>query len=326
MLPYESEERKVVERYSAETDENYGVNPYKRKISDLLKYGVINLDKPEGPTSHAVADTVKKLLNVKVCGHGGTLDPRVTGVLPIGLNKASKVLQVFLYGGKEYVCEMKVHKDISKEEILRCFNHFTGKIRQLPPIKSSVKRQWRTREIYYIELIEMQGRSVLFRVGCEAGTYIRKLCTDMGEYMGTGAHMQNLRRTQASCFKEENSVTLFDIQDAVTLYNEKGDDSLLRKVVLPMEEAVVHLKKVYASDGGVAAVSYGAPLMVPGVSKLTNNIKRGDFVAVMSLKGELVALGEAKMSSQEMMNKKRGVAVAPKRVFMEAGTYPRSWK
>jgi len=325
-LPFEKENRKIISRYESKTSPDFGKNPKERTIKELLNLGFVNLDKYSGPTSHEVADIVKKVLKVKTCGHGGTLDPRVTGVLPIGLNKATKILQVFLHGGKEYVCEMKIHQKVTKKELMEAFKKFTGKIDQLPPIKSSVKREWREREIYYINLLEFEDKTALFRVGCEAGTYIRKLCTDIGDYLKVKAHMQDLRRTQASCFKEEDSVTIFDLQDAMTLFEEKKDESLLRKCIIPMEDAVSHLKKIYASDGAISAITNGAPLMLPGVVKMTDNIAKGNFVAIMSLKDELVALGEALMSSKEMVKNSKGIAVSLKRVMMSPEVYKREPK
>lgn len=325
-LPFEKENRKLVTRYKAKTNPEQGCAPEKRSLNELLKKAVINLDKPSGPTSHEVADYVKNILKVKTAGHGGTLDPRVTGVLPVALNKATRVLQVFLHGGKEYVCEMRLHKDVEEGKVLEALKHFTGKIKQLPPIKSSVKRVLREREIYYIKVLEFHKRSVLFRVGCEAGTYIRKLCTDVGDYLGVKAHMQDLRRTQASCFKEEDSFSLHDLQDAMTLLREKKDDILIRECVKPIESSVTHLKKVIASDGGVAAVAYGSSLMLPGVVKLTSNIEKDDLVAIMSLKGELVGLGNAGMTSEDMQKKSKGVAVVIDKVFIKPGVYKRSWK
>ncbi len=326
LLPFEKRSSKLIIRYSSETNKKYGKKLKDRSIKELLNTSLINLDKPSGPTSHEVADTVKGLFKASSCGHGGTLDPKVTGVLPIGLNKATRLLEVFLHGGKEYVCEMRLHKEVSKKELLTAFKSFTGVIKQLPPIKSSVKRVLRDREVYYIKLLDFKERTVLFRVGCEAGTYIRKLCTDLGEHLGVKAHMQELRRTKASSFEEKDSVTLFDLQDALTLFTEKGDDSLLKKILLPIESGVTHLKKVIISDGGVAAVAFGAPLMLPGVVKLDDDIREGDLLAVFSLKSELVALGTALMSSKSMKSGSKGVAVKTKKVFIEPDVYPRSWK
>jgi len=326
LLPFEKEKRKLVKRYESSTNPEYGLKPEDRTIAELLNSGIINLDKPGGLTSHETADIVRKIMKVKSAGHGGTLDPRVTGVLPIALNKATRILEVFLHGGKEYVCEMKLHKEVSEKDLLKTFKKFTGTIKQLPPIKSSVKRILRERTIYYIELLEFAGRTALFRAGCEAGTYIRKLCTDMGESLGVNAHMQDLRRTKASCFKEENSITLFELQEAMALYEEKSDESLLRKCVMPAEAGVQHLKKVIISDGGVAGMSYGAPLMLPGAVAVTENIENNELIAVMSQKNELVALGKAAMTGKEMLEKSKGICVNAYKVFIEREVYPRSWK
>ncbi|VVB76590.1 putative tRNA pseudouridine synthase B [Candidatus Tiddalikarchaeum anstoanum] len=326
LLPFERRTFKVLTRYDSETNPEYGMSPYKRTITEHLRLGMLNLDKPSGPTSHEVTEMVRRVLGVKLAGHGGTLDPRVTGVLPVALESATRILRVFLKGGKEYVVEMKLHKLLPKDKVLEGFKHFTGKIMQLPPIKSNVKRVLRQREIYYIDFLEMKGNSVLFKAGCEAGTYIRKLCTDFGDYLGVKAHMQELRRTKASSFKEENSVSLFNLQDAKILYTEKGDESLLRKYIRPVEEATMHLRKIWLSDGAAAAVSYGANLMLPGVVKLDSDIEKGDLVALFSLKEELVALGTALMNSDEMMKNDKGETVHPETVILNPNVYPRSWE
>jgi tRNA pseudouridine55 synthase len=323
LLPFEKEDTEIIERYKSKTNKKYGKTPEQRNITELINYGFINLDKPGGPTSHEVADFAKKILKVKRAGHGGTLDPRVTGVLPIGLNKATRILEVFLLGGKEYVCEMSIHTEVSKKDLLKAFKHFTGVIRQLPPVKSNVKRQWRNREIYYIEVLEVYPRKVLFKVGCEAGTYIRKLCTDLGEYLGTKAHMQDLRRTKASCFNEIDSHSLHELQEAKSLYEEIGDESLLRKIILPVESAVNHLKKIVISDGATPALLNGSPLMLPGLVKLSNNIKINDILAIFTLKNELVGLGIALMTTKEMKKESKGICVKLKKIIMPLNTYPR---
>lgn len=315
-LPFEKQENEIIERYESEPSKRKGKEPKKRSITELLEYGFINLDKPSGPTSHETADFAKKILNAKTAGHGGTLDPRVSGVLPIGLNKATRILEVFLLGGKEYVCEMSIHKEVSKKDLLSAFKAFTGKIRQLPPIKSNVKRQWREREIYYIEPIEIYPRKALFKVGCEAGTYIRKLCTDIGEYLKTKAHMQDLRRTKASCFYEKNSHSLHELQEAKTLYDEKKDESLLRKIVLPVESAVNHLKKVIVSDGAVLPLLNGSPLMLPGLVKLSKGIKKNEIIAIFTLADELMGLGTAIMNSEEMIKGSKGICVKLKKIII----------
>jgi H/ACA ribonucleoprotein complex subunit 4 len=323
-LPYEKENMELIERYKSKP--TIGKSPKERTITELIDYGFINLDKPSGPTSHETADNVKKMLKVKTAGHGGTLDPRVTGVLPIGLNKATRILEAFLLGGKEYVCEMSIHSEIPKKKLLEAFNKFTGKIQQLPPIKSNVKRQWRQREIYYIEPIEIYPRKALFRVGCEAGTYIRKLCTDLGDYLGTKAHMQDLRRTKASCFNEKSSHTLHELQEAKMLYDSTGDESLLRKIIIPVESAVLHLKKIVASDGAMPALLNGSPLMLPGLVKLSKGIKKNDIVSIFTLNDELAGLGIALMTTEEMIKESKGICLKLKKIIMPANAYIRAKK
>lgn len=157
------------------TDPQYGCPPDKRSVEELLKKGVINLDKPRGPTSHQVAAWVKDILRVKT-GHGGTLDPAVSGCLPIFLGSATRLAEVMLLSTKEYVCLMRLHKHAAKKDIMSLFSHFQGQIWQRPPVKSSVKRELRKREIYGVEVLEIEENDVLFRISCEAGTYIRKYC------------------------------------------------------------------------------------------------------------------------------------------------------
>ena len=121
-----------------ETNPEYGCNPYERPIEEHIAKGIINLDKPSGPTSHEVDSWVKRILGCKKTGHGGTLDPKVTGVLPIGIDNATRVSQLLLPAGKEYVCLMTLHKEIPKDQIKEIFDEFTGKIYQTPPVKSAV--------------------------------------------------------------------------------------------------------------------------------------------------------------------------------------------
>ena len=213
---------------------------------------------------------------------------------------------------------MHLHKDIDEETILEGTNKFIGKIRQLPPIKSAVKRQVRTREIYELEILEIKERDVLFRVRCQAGTYIRKLCHDLGQELKIGAHMVELRRTKAGPFTEEdNLVTLNDLDDALHFYQEEKNDKFLRYCIQPIENALRHLAKCWIFDTTIESLTHGRDLAIPGISKL-ENFKKGEFVAILTLKGELVAIGEALMSAVEVNSKEKGLAVNIKKVFLEA--------
>ena len=312
----------------SKTNPDYGCNPYERPIEEHISKGVINLDKPSGPSSHEVDSWVKRILHVNKTGHGGTLDPKVTGVLPIGIDAATRVSQLLLPAGKEYVCLMTMHKEMPEDQIYEIFDQFTGKIYQTPPVKSAVKRELRVRTIYYATIYEIKGKDVLFRVGCEAGTYIRTLCHDIGEALGCGAHMAELRRTRAGPFNERNDdlVNLHDLTDAYHFWVEDGDESYLRNAIKPMEVAAEHLPQIFIKDSAVEAICQGAKLAAGGISMLSKGIKRRDLVAIKSLKGELIASGIALASTEEIMNADSGLVVDTNKVFMQPGVYPMAWK
>lgn len=310
-----------------ETDPGYGHFPEERPVKDHIRRGIINLDKPSGPTSHEVDSWVKRILGVEKTGHGGTLDPKVTGVLPIGVDYATRVIQMLLGADKEYVCLMRLHSEISEKKIQNIFAEFQGKIFQMPPLKSAVKRELRVRNIYYVNILEIEGQDVLFKIGCEGGTYIRKYCHDIGEALGIGAHMAELRRTKSGPFAEDETLaTLQDLTDAYHIWKEEEDESLLRKVILPMERAVEHLSKIIIRDSAVDAICHGADLASGGIVKIEEGIKKGDTVAVMTLKGELVAAGESLKTSSEIYKLNKGIVIDIKKVFMEPDTYPKLWK
>ena len=313
--------RKVLVKKESSTNPGYGCNPNKRSIKELLDYGIVNIDKPSGPTSHQVSAYVKKILNVSKSGHSGTLDPKVTGVLSVAIGKGTRIVQSLLPAGKEYVCLMKIHHDVDEKTLIKTIQSFLGEIDQLPPVRSAVKRQQRKRTIYYIDIIEILGKDVLFRVGCQAGTYIRKLCSDIGDKLGTGAHMAELRRTRAGPFDESTICTLQDLKDAYYYFKEKSKEKELRKIVMPIEKGAEHLHKVWVVDSTVDTLCHGAFLNVPGISKLEQGIKPNDRVAVMTLKDELISVGVAFMTSEEAMKKDKGLFLKPDQVFMEPGTY-----
>jgi H/ACA ribonucleoprotein complex subunit 4 len=330
-LPFEELKRDILVRYLAKTDSKYGIDPEKRTTEELLKYGIINVDKSSGPTSHQVSAYLQKILNINKAGHSGTLDPKVTGVLPTAIGRATKVVQALLHAGKEYVGIMHLHQAVDPKIIEETAKKFLGKIKQLPPIKSAVKRQWRFRTIYYFEILEISddNKDVLFKLGCEAGTYVRKICHDYGQMVKdedgkpVGAHMSELRRTKAGPFNEDTLVSLQDLADAFHYYKKENNDTFLRKIIQPVENAVDHLPKVWVLDTTVNTLCHGAQLKVPGISKLETKIEPEDIVAVMTLKNELVAFGIAIMRSKEMLNKERGIAVKIDKVFMLPGVYPK---
>jgi len=251
----------------------------------------------------------------------------VTGILPIALEEATKVVQALLFAGKEYICVMKLHSVVSESRVRAVLEEFCGVIYQRPPLRASVKRRLRTRKIYYLRFLEQDERNVLFQVGCEAGTYIRKLCYDIGEVLGVGAHMQELRRTRAGPFTEENGlVTLHDLAYMQSIWQQTKDETLLRKFIQPMEKALEPLPKIYIRDSAVDAVCHGASLAAPGVVSLETNIKSNDTVAILTQKGEAVALAKSLASTEQILKMNHGLVAKTLRVLMPRGVYPKAWQ
>ena len=252
----------------------------------------------------------------------------MTGVLPVTLEDSTKIVQALLYSGKEYVCVMRLHGDAPEERIRLILSEFEDAIYQRPPLRSSVKRQIRTRRIYYIDFRETNGRNVLFKVGCEGGTYIRKLCYDIGEILGCGAHMQELRRTRAGPFTEDSNtlVTLHEVAYWFSEWQEKNDATILRKFIQPMETALALLPKIIVRDSAVDALCHGANLTAPGVLSIDGGITKDSVLAIFTLKGEAIALAKAVTSTEEVLKIDHGTVALLQRVVMPRGTYPKVWR
>ncbi len=321
---------KILVKCKEKTNDKFGKKPSKRTITELFDRGIINVDKDAGPTSQTVVTNVKCILSIDKAGHSGTLDPQVTGILLVGLGKATRLMEYMLKSPKEYVCLLYLHKEVDEKTIRNIFKKFTGKIMQTPPIVSAVKRQEREREIYENEILEIHEdkKHVLFRVLCQHGTYIRKLCVDMADSMGTKGQMLELRRTKAGPLREENdSISLDKLRNLYELYKkDKKYESELRKYIKPMEIVLKDFKKVYARDSAVNSLCFGSDLAIPGVSELDEGIELGEEVAILSLKGELIAMGTAFLTSKDVMKKNKGAFVKTHKVFMDPGTYPETWK
>ncbi len=309
------------------TDDAYGTYYDKRTIEQLLNYGIIILDKPPGPTSHETVAWTKRILKLSKIGHSGTLDPQVSGVLPLGLGEATKALGVLLYGPKEYHALGRIHSLPSKEKLDETIDLFRGEIYQKPTQRSAVVRQTRTRTIYEFEVLEQKERLLLTRILCESGTYIRKLYYDLGEILGPGATMIELRRTRVDQFYETDGlVTLHKLADAFAIWEEKKDDSKLMKMIKPVEYAFSELKSVVIRDSAVDAMCHGAQLAIPGLLQISPNLKKGDIVAIYTQKGEAVALAESTMSEEEIRDATKGYAFETKRIIMAPNTYPKKWR
>jgi H/ACA ribonucleoprotein complex subunit 4 len=221
---------------------------------------------------------------------------------------------------------MQVHADVREETVRGVLNEFVGEIYQKPPLRASVKREPRKRSIYGLDVHEVDGRMILFTCSCQAGTYIRKLCSDIGEVLGCGAHMRELRRTRAGPFTEDDGlVTLHELSSAQSAF-EAGNPDPLQAIIKPMEIALSTMPRIEIRDSAVDAICHGAELAVPGIVKLDSSIDKNTSVAVFSLKGEAVALGRALMTTREILDQEKGIAAKTERVLMDRGTYPATWK
>jgi H/ACA ribonucleoprotein complex subunit 4 len=310
----------------SEVSPPFGKPPQARTVEELLRAGMVVVDKPQGPTSHQVSAWVRDLLGVEKAAHGGTLDPRVTGVLPIALGRAVRVLDALHASDKEYIGVLRLHQDVPPAKVAEVFGEFVGEIYQTPPLRAAVKRVLRVRRIHELEVLDQEARDYLFRVRCEAGTYIRTLCVDVGEALAVGGHLQDLRRTRTARLAEDVAVPLNALRDAFLFWKEEGEETEIRGILRPMEELMEHLRPVTVKDTAVEALCHGAPLMVPGILEADPAIAPGELVALLTRKGEAVALGRARSASPEWPVAKTGVAVDLERVLMDPGSYPRLWR
>jgi len=279
--------------------------------------GVIIIDKPAGKTSHDVVSEVKKILGVKKAGHTGTLDPMVTGVLPVCLNEATKLAGFLTGEDKEYLATMLlgVKTDtldiegkiisqsdnfVTEEEIRAAMAQMVGTIKQVPPAYSAVKHcgkplyKWarkgvllemepREVKIHSIVIEDISFPHVTFRVVCSKGTYIRTLCSDVGDLLGLGACLCSLRRLKSGYFSEEMAVSLNNYED-----NNKKN-KLLEKI-LPMAELLPLLTTIELEDHSAAKLLNG---WQPSVEMMKEHdlpfLKAGDMVKFISSSGYLLA-------------------------------------
>ncbi|KAL9716115.1 centromere/microtubule-binding protein cbf5 [Leucoagaricus gongylophorus] len=320
---------KLLVRSSHFTPIPSGCSPLKRDITNYIKSGVINLDKPSNPSSHEVVAWLRRILRVEKTGHSGTLDPKVTGCLIVCIDRATRLVKSQQGAGKEYVCVLRLHAPLPNPAALpRALQTLTGALFQRPPLISAVKRQLRIRTIHESRLFEYDEKRNLavFWVSCEAGTYIRTLCVHLGLLIGVGGHMQELRRVRSGAMSENDDiVTMHDVLDAQWMYDNTRDESYLRRAIRPLESLLVSYKRIVVKDSAVNAVCYGAKLMIPGLLRYEADISLNEEVVLMTTKGEAIALAIAQMSTVELATCDHGVVAKVKRCIMERDTYPRRW-
>ncbi|NPA38305.1 MAG: RNA-guided pseudouridylation complex pseudouridine synthase subunit Cbf5 [Candidatus Nanohaloarchaeota archaeon] len=308
-------------------DPELGKYPHERSVEERLKSGIVVVDKPASPSSQQVSSWVKEMLKVNKAGHVGTLDPSVSGVLPILLGKATKIMPYMHLLPKTYVTLMHLHEKVDPALVEKVLNDYVGKdFLHTPPKKSAVKRKPRKRKIYDIEVLEIEGKDVLFKATVESGTYMRVFCIDVGKKLGVKAHMQELRRIESGGFSEEHAVDLNELKEKAWLYFEKQNDDALNDIIYPVERGVKHLPKVFVKDVAVSAILYGAPLYYKGIVMAQQNIKEGEIIAVMTMKGELVGIFRSLGNLEDIKKKFKGIFARPLAIVMDRNAYPKLWK
>ncbi len=309
------------------TNADFGCRPYERTLNQLLKSGVILVEKPRGPTSHQLTAWARDLLGISKIGHGGTLDPFATGLLTLLLGKATRLTDIVLRGDKKYVGVLRFGRSVDESELQELLTGLEGVIYNVPPLESAVKIQVRTRTIRSIRVVEVDSdsRIAAFEAFCSAGTYVRTLAKDIGLLLGTSCELTELHRIQTGSFTQSMACTMQQLADAAFLYHEHGDDRALSRLISPVESLLGSLPSITIKDGAAAALSHGAPLARPGVISAQKGVLEGATVQLKTVKEEAVSVAVMKVDSDSLSEMTSGEVAVAKSVLMEPGTYPQSW-
>jgi H/ACA ribonucleoprotein complex subunit 4 len=283
------------------------------------------IDKPRGPSSHQVTAWARDLLGVNRAGHAGTLDPNVSGLLWVGVGPALKLLPLVLDFPKRYVGVVAFHGPVPPRELARVLEEFTGPIYQTPPVRSAVKRERRVRTIHRLSLGEMEGNRALLDTVADSGTYIRTLAVDLGEALGVGAHLEELRRTATGPFTEAQAASLTGLADAVAR-RVAGDPAPLLALLHPIEEVWREFPTIVLKDSAASAVAHGAGLARGGILALPRAFTAGAHVALVDRAGSLIATGVARHDSDRVGSVPHGWVVDDTRVFVDAARFPARWQ
>jgi H/ACA ribonucleoprotein complex subunit 4 len=304
---------------------NYGIDPENLSIEQRLASGFILLDKPQGPTSHQIASWVRDLLGLERLGHGGTLDPFATGVLPLMAGKSMKLTKGILKTDKTYIAVLKFAQDTSLDSLNEVISKLSGRIYNVPPEISAVKVQVRTRKIYNFELIESTTTQAIVKIVCEAGTYIRTIARDMGLLLGYKVELKELRRENSGRFKLSDCVTLQQIADAVWLWKECDNSTALEKIIHPTEKLLLDKPYIVVKDSAASALCHGAPLLRPGLIEVSDKLSSGLEVAAFTSKNEVVGIVKMSKSYTEISSETTGEIGKPVMILMEQDRYPPQW-
>jgi H/ACA ribonucleoprotein complex subunit 4 len=282
------------------------------------------LDKPRGPSSHQVTAWARDLLGVERAGHAGTLDPNVSGLLWVGVGPALKLLPLVLEFPKRYVGVVTLHGRVPARELDRVLAEFVGPIYQTPPVRSAVRRERRVRTVHRLVRVETDGdRSVIDVVG-DSGTYVRTIAVDVGEALGVGAHLEELRRIGTGPFTEAESVPLQALADAVARRSE-GDPAPLLALLHPIDEVWRHFPRIVVKESAASAIAHGAGLARGGILEIPKPFAADASVVLVRRSGELLATGIARHDSDELARVRHGWVVDSTRVFVAPERFPPGW-
>lgn len=258
--------------------------------------GILLLDKPQGLTSNAALQRVKRLLQAAKAGHTGALDPLATGVLPLCFGEATKVSQYLLDSDKGYQTDVRfgirtdtadsegkiiaerVTDSIDETKVVNALSQFRGHIEQLPPMYSALKhkgqplyklaragqeveRKPRPVTIHELELIAFNGDTATLDIRCSKGTYVRTIADDLGEALGCGAHVTRLRRTLAGCFVLNDCITL----DALEALAEEQGIEAVEALLKPADLAISDWPAVKLPATSASFIKHGQAVMITGL-------------------------------------------------------------
>jgi H/ACA ribonucleoprotein complex subunit 4 len=317
--------QKLILDSKAETNNAIGGHPDSRSVEQRLASGFILLDKPAGPTSHQVASWVRDLFGLERLGHGGTLDPFATGVLPLLAGKSMKVTKKILTHKKTYIAIFRCAEEPDDASLKTAMSRLIGRVYNVPPEISAVKVQVRTRKISNFEIIERNGNDILTRIDCEAGTYVRTMARDLGLMLGYKVELKELRREKSGRFELSKCVTLQEVADAYWLWKECDKPDALLKMIQPVEKLVLDLPAAHVKDSAAAAIAHGAPLLRPGIVDVDGGISSGKEIAIFTLKDELVGIVKLTVDTNQLPNMDSGEVARPSMVLLEQDLYPRRW-
>jgi len=286
----------------------------RRRVRNIS--GIVVLDKANGLSSNAALQEVKRLYEANKAGHAGSLDPLATGVLPVCLGEATKVSQFLLDSDKRYRTRIKlgIRTDtgdsegsiiernegisVSRKAIERALTKFKGEVEQVPPMHSAIKmngvplyklarkgitveREPRLVTLYQICLVEFVNSELELEISCSKGTYIRTIADDLGQELGCGAHVIELRRTQAGVFTEKDSIS----SEELALEKENRGLDKIDQFLIPMDRAIQDLPEVNLPSITASHVKNGQAVLVRHLPKngLVRMYEDEQFIGIGSI-------------------------------------------